>query len=63
MPFEKVGKNDYVGPSGRHFNKKQIKRYHANDESFDVKPQKKARGGVCKGMGKARRGGNFKRGD
>ena len=31
MPFKKVGANDYVSPSGRHFNKAQVALYHAHD--------------------------------
>ena len=31
MPFKKVGKNDYVSPSGRHFNQKQVNLYYATD--------------------------------
>lgn len=31
MPFKKVGPNDYVSPSGRHFNAAQVKLYHAHD--------------------------------
>lgn len=31
MPFEKVGENDYVSPSGRHFTKKQVRLYYATN--------------------------------
>lgn len=29
MPFKKVGRNKYRGPSGRHFTKKQVRAYYA----------------------------------
>lgn len=29
MPFRKVGKDDYVGPSGKHFTLKQVVRYYS----------------------------------
>lgn len=34
MPFEKVGNNDYVSPSGKHFNKAQVELWHANGGKF-----------------------------
>lgn len=34
MPFTKVGKNDYISPSGRHFNEAQVRLWHANGEKF-----------------------------
>lgn len=34
MPFTKVGKDDYVSPSGRHFNKAQVELWHANGGKF-----------------------------
>lgn len=40
MPFKKKGPNDYVSPSGRHFNKKQVKLYYAT-KGFKNKPKKK----------------------
>jgi len=45
MPFRKVGKNDYVSPSGRHFNRAQVALYHVRD---GFPGQKKERGGVVK---------------
>lgn len=39
MPFKKVGERDYVSPSGRHFNDKQVKLYYATD-GFKKKPKK-----------------------
>ena len=42
MPFRKVGKNDYVSPSGRHWTKKQVELYHATDGfSKSVKKKRK----------------------
>ena len=41
MPFEKVGKNEYVSPSGRKFTKKQVIAYYATD-GFE-KPVRKAK--------------------
>ena len=52
MPFKKVDKDDFVSPSGRHFNKSQVKLYYAND-GF----QRKHKRDKCRGMGKAKRGG------
>jgi hypothetical protein len=34
MPFNKVGKDDYTSPSGRHFNTAQVRLYHANGDKF-----------------------------
>lgn len=34
MPFKKVGNDDYVSPSGRHFNGAQVRLYHAHGDSF-----------------------------
>lgn len=42
MPFKKVGPNDWVSPSGKHYNAKQIALYHATD-GFKHKPKKKTR--------------------
>jgi hypothetical protein len=33
--FEKVGDDDYVGPSGKHFNYNQVKAYYSNGGSWD----------------------------
>jgi hypothetical protein len=40
MPFKKVGPNDYVSPSGKHFTAKQVKMYYAT-HGFKDKPKKK----------------------
>jgi hypothetical protein len=42
MPFKKVGPDDYVSPSGRHYSKKQIALYYATD-GFKRKPKKKTK--------------------
>lgn len=34
MPFEKVGKNDYTSPSGRHFNTAQVRLWYAKGGKF-----------------------------
>lgn len=34
MPFKKVGKDDYTGPSGKHFNSAQVRLYYAHGEKF-----------------------------
>ena len=34
MPFQKVGKDDYRSPSGRHFDKAQVELYYAHGGSF-----------------------------
>jgi hypothetical protein len=39
MPFKKVGPDDYVSPSGRHFTAKQVKAYYATN-GFKRKPKK-----------------------
>lgn len=31
MPFKRVGKNDYVSPSGKHWTAQQVKAYYATD--------------------------------
>ena len=38
MPFKKVGKDDYVGPSGKHFNLAQVQLYYARGGTFKKKP-------------------------
>ncbi len=40
MPFKKVGKNEYVSPSGRKFTAKQVKLYYAT-KGFTQEPKKK----------------------
>ena len=40
IPFKKVGPDDYVSPSGRHFNKKQVAAYYATN-GFKRKPKKR----------------------
>ena len=42
MPFRKVGPNDYVSPSGRHYTTKQVKAYYATG-GFKRKVRKKRR--------------------
>ena len=39
MPFKQVGPNDYVSPSGKHFNDAQVKLYYANGGKFPSKPK------------------------
>jgi len=34
MPFKKQGKDDYTGPSGRHFNLNQVRLYYAHGGHF-----------------------------
>ena len=34
MPFKKVGKDKYKGPTGKVFNKKQVELYYANGGKF-----------------------------
>lgn len=34
MPFTKKGDDDYTGPSGRHFNLKQVRLYYAHGGHF-----------------------------
>lgn len=63
MPFDKVGDNDYTSPSGRHFNRAQVRLYYANGGHFpgqkgekmnyakggDVRPASYAAGGPVLG--------------
>ena len=42
MPFKKVGENDYTSPSGRHFNRAQVRLYYTGN---GFPGQKKAGGG------------------
>lgn len=39
MPFKKVGPDDYVSPSGRHWTKAQVRLYHATG-GFKKKPKR-----------------------
>ncbi len=41
MPFIKIGPNKYRGPSGRTFNKKQVKLYYSLGGKFPDQPDKK----------------------
>jgi len=41
MPFTRVGPNDYVSPSGRHYTKKQVALYYAHGESFPKTKRKR----------------------
>jgi hypothetical protein len=50
MPFTKQGENDYTGPSGRHFNLKQVRLYYAHGQKFPGQ-QGFAGGGVVASMG------------
>ena len=34
MPFKKQGPDDYVGPSGKHFNLDQVRLYYAGGGAF-----------------------------
>ena len=40
MPFKKVGKDRYKGPTGKTFNKAQVKLYYANGEKFPGQKKK-----------------------
>ena len=42
MPFKKLGKDRYEGPSGRVFTKKQVEVYYAHGERFPGRKQRKA---------------------
>ena len=42
MPFQKVGDNDYVGPSGHHFNLNQVRLYYANGSKFPGQKKKES---------------------
>lgn len=39
MPFKKVGKNNYVSPSGRHFNGAQVRLWYAGGGKFPGQKQ------------------------
>jgi hypothetical protein len=39
MPFKRVGPDDYVSPSGRHWTKAQVRLYHAT-KGFKKKPKR-----------------------
>lgn len=41
MPFKKVGKNNYTGPSGKHFNKAQVALYYSLGGKFPGQKKKK----------------------
>ena len=34
MPFKRQGADDYTGPSGKHFNSRQVRYYYANGGHF-----------------------------
>ena len=40
MPFKKVSKNDYTGPSGRHFDLAQTKLYYSLGGKFPGQKKK-----------------------
>ncbi len=46
MPFTKVGPNEYVSPSGKHWTKKQVIAYKASGGTFS-KAKKKAKKSVA----------------
>lgn len=41
MPFKKVGPDQYVGPSGRRFDYRQVKLYYARGGSFPGQKHRK----------------------
>jgi hypothetical protein len=41
-PFDKVGPNRYVSPSGRHYTLRQVVAYYATD-GFKRKPRKRSK--------------------
>jgi len=43
MPFRKVGKDNYVSPSGRHFTAAQVRLYYARGGSFPGEKKRKRR--------------------
>lgn len=49
MPFKKVGKNDYTGPSGRHFDLNQVRLYYANGGKFPGQKHSEGRMSYAKG--------------
>lgn len=34
MPFQRIGKNDYTSPSGRHYDLAQVRLWYANGGKF-----------------------------
>lgn len=42
MPFKKVGPDDYVSPSGKHYSARQVRAYYAT-EGFRRTPTKGTR--------------------
>lgn len=42
MPFRKVGTDNYVSPSGRHFDSAQVRLYYANGGKFPGQKTKEA---------------------
>ena len=41
MPFKKLGSGRYEGPTGRTFNKAQVKLYYSNGGKFPGEKEKK----------------------
>lgn len=51
MPFRKVGADDYVSPSGRHWTGAQVRLYHAT-KGFKKKPKRTKEVNRCHGAGR-----------
>jgi hypothetical protein len=49
MPFKKLGDDDYTGPSGKHFDKAQVRLYYANGGKFPGQQAHAGGGTVNKG--------------
>ena len=43
--FGKAGKNNYIGPSGKHFDLAQVEMFYANKGKFPGQTDKSARAG------------------
>jgi hypothetical protein len=41
MPFKEIGPDQYRGPSGKVFNRKQVALYYANNGAFPANPKSK----------------------
>ncbi len=56
MPFTKIGNKQYVSPSGRKFNQKQVALYYANGGKFPGEEGGGSERGVGQNMAEAAAG-------
>ncbi len=55
MPFKKVGKDNYVSPSGRHFDQAQVRLWYSNGGKFPGQKSDPAADELARGSQKSKR--------